>query len=91
MCNKEDVLRLYSFFDNMDGSKKLKSRRKHIGKKPFKCDVCVKAFARSSDLARHKRTHTGEKPFKCDVCDKAFSQSSSLHGHKRIHTGEITF
>ena len=75
----------------MDGSKKLKSSRKHIGKKPFKCDVCVKAFPGSGDLVRHKRTHTGEKPFECDVCDKAFSQRGTLFAHKRTHTGEKAF
>ena len=78
-------------FDNMDGSKKLKSSRKHIREKPFKCDVCNKTFSFSSAVVRHKRTHTGQKPFKCHVCDKRFSQRSSLFGHKRTHTGEKPF
>ena len=79
------------FFENMYGSKKLKSSRKHIGKKPFKCDVCDKTFSFSSDIVRNKITHTGEKPFKCDICDKGFTQSNDVVRHKRTHTGEKPF
>ncbi|CAZ69511.1 Putative C2H2-type Zinc finger protein [Emiliania huxleyi virus 99B1] len=66
--------------------------RRHMGEKPYKCDVldCNAAFAKSCDLTTHKRTHTGEKPYKCDMlnCNAAFSDQSNLKKHKIIHMGE---
>ena len=41
----------------------------HTGDKPYKCDVCDKAFSHSNNLQRHAMIHTGDKPYKCDVWD----------------------
>ena len=49
--------------------------RMQTGEKPYKCDVCEKAFTDAVVLKKHKRIHTGEKPFKCTECDKAFAES----------------
>ncbi|XP_061170491.1 histone-lysine N-methyltransferase PRDM9-like isoform X2 [Saccostrea echinata] len=81
-------------------SKPAYSEKKHIeeeakihvkltrGDKPYKCDVCGRAFNQSQKLQGHMRTHTGDKPYKCDVCGKAFNRLGNLQRHMRTHTGD---
>ncbi|MFH4980753.1 hypothetical protein AB6A40_007462 [Gnathostoma spinigerum] len=51
------------------------------GQRPYKCDVCDKAFKHKHHLTEHKRLHSGEKPFQCDKCLKRFSHSGSYSQH----------
>jgi len=63
--------------------------KRSIGKKPYICDACDKAFADRSNLIQHLRVHTKEKPYACnfDGCDKRFAHSASLKEHLNTHTG----
>ncbi|KAL0485988.1 zinc finger protein [Acrasis kona] len=61
--------------------------------KPYKCNVCKKAFAHFTNLRRHVKLHSGNKPFLCEHpdCGKKFARRSDLQTHARIHTGERPF
>ena len=61
----------------------------HSDLKPFVCDVCKMAFARSGDLDKHKIVHTEENPYLCEICKKKFSQISNFVRHKRMHMKKI--
>jgi len=58
--------------------------RIHSGDKPYKCNMCDRAFSQSATLNRHIRVHTGDKPYKCSLCNKSFSHSGTLQTHKRL-------
>jgi uncharacterized Zn-finger protein len=59
----------------------------HLGKKPFKCDHCDKAFGQKGHLNDHiNSTHLEKKDFKCDICDKAFALKHHLvRNVNRLH------
>ncbi|KAK2089306.1 hypothetical protein P7K49_035213 [Saguinus oedipus] len=57
-----------------------------VGKKPYECVECAKAFGPLSHLAEHRRVQTGEKPYACPECGKAFTQRSNLSRHRRTRS-----
>ena len=61
----------------------------HLGKNPFKCNICGKTFCQNSHLINHvSAVHKLEKPHQCDICFTSFAHKGSLTGHRRLHTGE---
>lgn len=60
----------------------------HMGKKAYKCELCMKEFLKIGCLLRHKTTHTVEESYVCDFCNRRFSRKAYLKAHIRTHTGE---
>ncbi|XP_077977815.1 uncharacterized protein LOC144433386 [Glandiceps talaboti] len=57
---------------------------KHMGEKPFACEMCDQRFVSASALITHRRRHTGEKPYKCNICGRAFRHSSTMKRHRLL-------
>uniref|UniRef100_A0A3Q3IV03 C2H2-type domain-containing protein n=1 Tax=Monopterus albus TaxID=43700 RepID=A0A3Q3IV03_MONAL len=58
------------------------------GEKPYKCDICHKAYTSKSGLTNHHWYHVEDKPHKCDDCPQSFGHKQQLRIHSRSHTGE---
>ena len=63
-------------------------QHKNQRNKPFKCQLCTKAYLRKSQLDAHMRAHRGIKPFVCNECGLQFSNKSNWQRHVAEHTGE---
>ncbi|XP_076365433.1 MDS1 and EVI1 complex locus protein EVI1-A-like isoform X2 [Tachypleus tridentatus] len=60
----------------------------HSSVKPFRCEVCLKAYTQFSNLCRHKRMHVNcRMQVKCYQCGQSFPTASSLSKHKRFCEG----
>lgn len=79
----------------LEESKKMSSliclQRIHTGAKPFKCEICGRAFRQPGNLTRHRLTHTSVKPYVCPTCNKAFNRASNLNTHMRTHANYRPF
>lgn len=68
----------------------------HSGVKPYRCELCPKAYMRTNDLEHHKKVvHVDgaaepQRPSSllCDLCGKEFKCKSQLAVHFQTHTGE---
>ncbi|XP_031640432.1 uncharacterized protein LOC116352180 isoform X2 [Contarinia nasturtii] len=53
--------------------------------KPFKCNMCTKAFIRESEYISHMNTHKAIKPYTCDHCGCQFARKYNWLRHTREH------
>ncbi|CAH1640996.1 unnamed protein product [Spodoptera littoralis] len=58
---------------------------KHLDYKPHKCDQCEKAFAKPSDLKKHKDMHNDVNKYPCPECEMRFKDKSNLKRHMLRH------
>ncbi|QLL33708.1 hypothetical protein HG536_0F00320 [Torulaspora globosa] len=58
----------------------------HQGRKPFKCELCDRSFAKKSHLERHLHAHAEDKPLHCSFCQKGFTTAQQLKRHEITHT-----
>jgi KRAB domain-containing zinc finger protein len=62
---------------------KLKRHLKGHEEKIYKCDKCVKSFARKDHLTVHLNIHDGEKLFPCRRCNESFTTAANRHYHEK--------
>lgn len=58
-----------------------KHSRACMGERPFKCEKCLRSFAKEIYLKFHMKTHATEFPFHCSSCRQGFQ----LNGAKETH------
>ncbi|EPQ20242.1 Zinc finger protein 709 [Myotis brandtii] len=67
------------------------SEYQRFGVKPYKCNVCGKAFSYLQCFENHERTHYGEKPYKCKECGKTFMWLKILQKHMTKHSADAPY
>lgn len=88
--NNNDKLYEYNECDSVPfptngASASLPNSKTQSQERPYKCDLCIKAFKRMDHLKRHTTIHTGEKAFVCDICDKAYTRQDKMKLHRNGH------
>lgn len=55
----------------------------HLGLKPYKCEICEKAFSAKKYLQAHTESHG--KPVKCEKCGLEFTRKYKLKKHIELY------
>ncbi|KAL4223481.1 Broad-Complex [Mactra antiquata] len=58
---------------------------RHLGLKPFLCNICGKAFSAKKDMDRHSDTHRESKDYTCQQCGASYQTYNSLKRHLFSH------
>uniref|UniRef100_A0A1A9VP84 C2H2-type domain-containing protein n=1 Tax=Glossina austeni TaxID=7395 RepID=A0A1A9VP84_GLOAU len=55
--------------------------------RPYKCELCEKAFKTRRNMKMHLLTHSDVKPHPCPECGKSFRRADKLRDHRRrVHS-----
>uniref|UniRef100_A0A914DNC6 C2H2-type domain-containing protein n=1 Tax=Acrobeloides nanus TaxID=290746 RepID=A0A914DNC6_9BILA len=54
----------------------------HCSSKPFRCNICNKAYTQFSNLCRHRKVHTDG--YQCTNCNQTLPSQSSLIKHRTL-------
>lgn len=64
---------------------------KHSNLRPYKCEICDKAFKRSSEVSNHTQIHRGIE-YACEVCGFTTINKFSLRmHHRRVHQRDFRY
>ncbi|NXC45399.1 ZBT40 protein, partial [Penelope pileata] len=75
----------------------------HVGGKPFRCEICNKAYQQLSGLWYHNRTHHPDvfaaqnhrsskfSSLQCSSCDKTFSSTAAHRKHVKAEHTDVKF
>ena len=66
------------------------TRRAHTNIRPFKCDICHKAFPWANDVRKHMRCHSRVHDFKCTICTASFHREDRFNRHMSWHNKAAT-
>ncbi|XP_073832917.1 uncharacterized protein isoform X2 [Musca autumnalis] len=56
--------------------------RRHMGIRPYVCEICKLYFSTKQDLRVHNQRRHQEKDHICEVCGKTFAQNTQLKRHR---------
>ena len=64
---------------------------KHLGKRrPYKCELCPKAFVSKGSLKLHEAYHSGIPKFACRSCPKEYFSEKARRSHEKTHLTEFS-
>ncbi|XP_053375518.1 zinc finger and BTB domain-containing protein 24-like isoform X2 [Mercenaria mercenaria] len=58
---------------------------RHLGIKPFLCNICGRAFSAKKDMDRHADIHKESKDYVCQICGQSFKSYHTMRRHVFAH------
>ncbi len=66
--------------------------KSHSTERPFRCQLCPKAYKRKKNLTRHNLAHAeGRKKIKCALCEERFPTRCELKIHKKEYHADKVY